>query len=107
MRTLLIGVFGGLVLAACATAAQAAPNVVLLCPTQAHAVVTHNGDDSWVATNQGSGVTGRRVETIAGQPSLVCTYHMFGADYWIYRRPQADFPNCQISDRVTGFYCLH
>ena len=39
------------------------------------------------------------------QVSLVCTYLIFGTEYWIHRRPPAEFPNCRRSTNSTGFYC--
>ena len=86
--------------------AKAAPNVVLDCPLEARGVVTHNGDAGWITTNQSSHRQDARVESIGGQPALVCTYLMFGGEYWIYQRPPVGFPRCRRLDSGTpGFYC--
>lgn len=86
-------------------AAQAAPHIILNCPAEARGVVSHNGDSSWVATNQSSGIMGVRLEMIGSGPALVCVYRMFGSEYWIYRRPQPDYPRCRPADGARGFYC--
>ncbi|MBI4922378.1 MAG: hypothetical protein HY834_11560 [Devosia nanyangense] len=99
----LAGVIGSLVLTP--VAAVAAPHIILSCPSEARGTVTHTGDAGWIATNQSSRVTGVRFETIGGQSSLVCVYLMFGSEYWIYRRPQADYPRCRPADGGAGFYC--
>lgn len=88
--------------------AQAAPHEWHLCPTDARGTVTHNGDASWVATTQSSGLIDLRVAPIGGVVALVCVYHMFGGEYWIYKRPSPDYVNCR-PDRDSGggrgFYC--
>jgi hypothetical protein len=99
----LIGVIGSLALSP--TVAVAAPHIILSCPAEARSSVSHGGDSSWVATNQGSRVTGVRIENIGSQRALICTYHMFGTEYWIYTRPRADFPRCRPADGGAGFYC--
>jgi hypothetical protein len=99
----LIGVIGSLALPP--TAAVAAPHIILSCPTEARGVVTHNGGGEWVATNQGSRVTGVRIDAIGTERALICTYSMFGTEYWIYQRPRADYPRCRPADGGAGFYC--
>ena len=84
---------------------QAAPHIILNCPAEARGTVSHNGDSSWVATNQSSRAMGVRLEVIGSQPALVCVYHMFGGEYWIYKRPQPDYPRCRPADGGAGFYC--
>ena len=88
----------------------AAPNEWHACPTEANATVAHNGDSSWVATTQSSGLIDLRVEPIGGAVALVCVYHMFGGEYWIYKHPSPAFANCRpdrAADGSRGFYCLH
>ncbi|MDP1730772.1 MAG: hypothetical protein Q8L54_06245 [Devosia sp.] len=86
--------------------AQAAPHIVYDCPAEASGVVSHTGDAGWTATNQSSRVRDARLESIGGQVALVCTYQIFGTEYWIHRRPPVEYPNCR---RLEGggyrFYC--
>lgn len=89
--------------------AQAAPHEFHTCPNEARGTVTHSGDSSWIATGQSSRLTGFRIERVGGDIALVCEYLMFGGTYWIYKRPSADFPNCQprdVSFEQKGFYCI-
>lgn len=106
MRTIVSGLAFAIVAGLFSAPAIAAPNVVLACPTDARGVVTHNGDAEWVATTQSSRPVLASIEQIGGQPALVCTYHMFGGDYWIYRRAPVDYPRCRRSDTSSvSFYC--
>lgn len=75
--------------------AQAAPHQYHECPAEARGTVGHDGDASWVATNQSSRVQDARVAPIGGIVALVCVYRMFGGDYWIYKRPNPDFVSCR------------
>jgi hypothetical protein len=88
-----------------AAPAVAGPSVTLPCPAEARGTVSHTGDAAWVATTQSSRVVLSSVEQIGGQPALVCTYRMFGGDYWIYRRPPAEYPHCTRSSGPIGFFC--
>jgi hypothetical protein len=88
-----------------AAPASAGPNVTLPCPAEARGTVSHTGDAAWVATTQSSRVVLATIEQIGGQPALVCTYRMFGGDYWIYRRPPADYPYCRRSSSALSFFC--
>jgi hypothetical protein len=83
--------------------AEAAPHEYHTCPTEARAVVTHNGGDDWNATPQSSRLTGTRMGPIGGIVALICVYNMFGHDYWIFKRPSPDYVNCTPDAR--GFYC--
>jgi hypothetical protein len=104
MRSIVFGLAVAAI-ALVAAPALAAPNVVLPCPSEARGTVTHNGDAGWIATNQSSRVSFSRVEQIGGETALVCVYRMFGGDYWIYRRPPADYPRCRHNEGSPGFYC--
>jgi hypothetical protein len=90
------------------TPVYAAPHEWHACPTEAHGTVTHNGDSSWVATTQSSSLIDMRVAPIGGIVALICVYHMFGGDYWIYKRPSPAFVSCRpqrAADGSRGFYC--
>ncbi len=93
--------------AGAATPVSAAPHEFHTCPTEARGTVTHNGDASWVATNQSSRLVDRRVGPIGGVVALICVYQMFGGEYWIYKHPSAEMPNCQPNENGgrVGFYC--
>lgn len=95
-----LGLMGGATIEA-----QAAPHVIYDCPAEASGVVSHSGDAGWTATNQSSRVRGARLETIGGQVALVCTYQIFGTEYWIFRHPTADFPNCRRIEGQPRFAC--
>ena len=109
MRRLIAVVALGLAAAApISTPALAAPHEWHTCPAEARGTVTHNGDDSWVATSQSSRLIDTRVAPVGGIVALVCTYTMFGTEYWIYKHPSAAMPNCEprTDDRGhRGFYC--
>lgn len=66
------------------------------CPREARGVVSHNGEADWVATTQSSPIQGVSIEQLGGSAALVCHYRMFGGDYWIWRRPPAEVPNCAV-----------
>ena len=52
----------------------------VVCPTEARgSVELQRNDGAWVATPQSSAVTGRAVESIGGQPALVCIYRSSAA----------------------------
>lgn len=82
---------------------EAAPHEYHTCPSEARGAVTHNGDASWVATTQSSRLVGTRVAPIGGIVALVCIYHMFGGEYWIYKRPSPAYVACRAE--LNGFYC--
>ncbi len=99
----------GALLPAAALPVQAAPSESHFCPTEARGTVTHNGDASWVATNQASRLSDLRIAPIGGVVALVCVYQMFGGEYWIYKHPSAQYANCEVittGDGRRGFYCL-
>ncbi len=76
----------------------------VVCPTEARgSVELQRNDGTWVATPQSSAVTGRAIESIGGQPALVCLYSLFGSDYRVWRRPPPEVPNCTVQD--WGFLC--
>ena len=107
-RLLVLAAFGISAFAAGILPASAASQVHV-CPPEARGEVTHTGEAAWTATSQSSRVTAARVETVGGQPSLVCIYRMFGGDYWIYRRPEAPFMQCSAGDMGSGrlgFQCV-
>lgn len=108
MRRLIAVLALSLAAAATATPSFAAPHEWHVCPTEARGTVSHNGDASWVATTQSSRLVNTRVAPIGGVVALVCTYTMFGTEYWIYKRPSAEMPNCEPrTDNIgrRGFYC--
>jgi hypothetical protein len=72
------------------------------CPDEAEAVVTHNGDVFWTATPQSSRLQSISIEDIAGAPAMVCHYRMFDRDYWIWRRPPEEVPNCTVWEQPIG-----
>lgn len=89
--------------------AQAAEHEYHRCPAEARGTVSHNGATDWLATNQSSRPTNALVSDIGGQPALVCVYRMFGSDYWIYKRPSAQFARCSVrsdTEARFAFYCL-
>src|SRR3954447_14918680 len=95
-------------LAPTATPSFAAPHEWHYCPTEARGTVTHNGDSSWVATTQSSSLIDMRVAPIGGIVALICVYHMFGGDCWIYKRPSPAYVSCRpdrAADGSRGFYC--
>lgn len=109
MRRLLpVFAFALVSLAAGAAPVAAAPNEYHACPPEARGAVTHNGDAEWTATTQSSRLMDLRITTIGSQVALVCVYHMFGGEYWIYSRPSPSFPNCTVrsGNGRPGFYCL-
>lgn len=76
----------------------------VVCPTEARGTIALIGNDgNWVATPQSSGVVGRAVEDIGGQPALVCLFRIFGTDYRVWRRPPPEVPNCRAES--WGFLC--
>ena len=94
---------GAALIIAAGLSAQAAPHEYHTCPTEARGTVTHDGDATWVATAQSSGLIDTRIAPIGGIVALVCVYHMFGGEYWIYKRPSPQYVNCRGDGR--GFYC--
>jgi hypothetical protein len=108
MRRLIAVLALSLAAAAPATPSFAAPHEWHLCPTEARGTVSHNGSANWVATTQSSSLVNTRIAPIGGIVSLVCTYTMFGTEYWIYTRPSAAMPNCEArtdGNGRRGFYC--
>lgn len=109
MRRLLAVIALGLAATApAATPALAAPHEWNYCPTEARGTVSHNGDASWVATSQSSRLIDMRIAPIGGITAMVCTYSMFGTEYWIYKRPSAEMPVCEPrtdGNGNRGFYC--
>lgn len=102
-----IGLIGiGLVLAT--TGAAQAAHDTFACPAEARGQVSYSGSDTgWVATTQSSPLVGLSIESIGGQPSLVCHYRMFGGDYWLYRRPNPEMPVCRVDvRRPDQFFCV-
>lgn len=97
-----------LLIPAASLPAQAGPHEWHICPTDARGTVSHNGDGSWVATTQSSGLIDSRIAPIGGVASLVCVYQMFGGEYWIYKHPSPDFARCRPdmnTDGRKGFFC--
>ncbi len=97
-----------LLIPAASLPAQAGPHEWHICPTDARGTVSHNGDASWVATTQSSGLVDTRVAPIGGVVALICVYRMFGSEYWIYKHPSPDFVNCRPDVEPggrRGFFC--
>ena len=91
-----------------ATPAVAGPHEWHYCPAEARGTVSHSGDASWVATSQSSRLIDMRIAPIGGITAMVCTYRMFGTEYWIYKHPSAAMPVCQPSadsSRRPAFFC--
>ena len=86
-----------------AGAAKAAPTPFDY-PAEARAVVRHGGDDTWIATPQSSALDRLEIRTIAGRPSMVCVYWLFGQTYWIHR-PFPERHRCEIAISERRFYC--
>jgi hypothetical protein len=89
--------------------ATAAPHEFHTCPDEARSLVGYGGDPSWIATNQSSRIQSARIDRVGPNLALVCVYRMFGGDYWIYKRPSRDFPNCTVRSSAVegyGFYCV-
>jgi hypothetical protein len=109
MRRLLAVLALGLAAAVpAATPAVAGPYEWHYCPTEARGTVSHNGDASWVATSQSSRLIDMRIAPIGGITAMVCTYRMFGTEYWIYKHPSPEMPVCQPSadgERRPAFFC--
>jgi len=106
-RLLAVLALGLAAVAPVSTPALAAPHEWHTCPAEARGTVSHNGDSSWVATSQSSRLTDLRVAPVGGVVALVCIYRMFGSDYWIYKHPSAEMPNCEVRSNGgnRGFYC--
>jgi hypothetical protein len=94
-------------LAATGSPAIAAPHEYHVCPAEARGAVSHSGDGSWVATPQSSRLIDTRVAPIGGIVALVCVYHMFGGEYWIYKRPEPGMTSCfpYTNGTQRGFDC--
>ena len=101
MRLLLLATV--LFLAGMTASAQAAPEV-FECPTETRAEVRHAGDDTWIATNQASGLHRLEIQRIGTQRAMVCVYNLFGANYWVYR-PFPPRATCEVNARERRFYC--
>lgn len=77
------------------------------CPSSARGVVTPSPAGAggqpmeWTATPQSSSVQSASIEDIGGAPALVCHYSMFDHDYWIWMRPPAQVPFCEVLAGAT------